>query len=82
LREHAASISIPSPPVVVQTANTDASDLLAIKNAGFEGFLSKPMDMVLLGEMIDRLVQRPAPPRRRQTRSGFRFSPGKIPKEK
>jgi len=84
LREHAASVSIPPPPVVVQTANTDASDLLAIKNAGFEGFLSKPVDLVLLGEMIDRLVPRPAtaPTRRRQTRSGFKFSPGKISKEK
>jgi CheY-like chemotaxis protein len=84
LRQHASGTGHPPPPVIVQTANTDASDLLAIKSAGFEGFLAKPMEMKLLGEMIDRLVPRPAPApaRRRQTRPGFRFSPGKITREK
>ena len=84
LREHAASLAISPPPIIAQTASTEAGDFLAIKNSGFEGFLSKPIDLKMLAEMMDRLVPLPAvlTPRRRQTRPGFKFSTGKTTRDK
>ena len=62
LRQHEAAAGLPPTAVLVTTGNTSAGDLVKYMTSGFDGMLSKPLDLKCLATDLRSMLRARAQP--------------------